>query len=119
MTQDTPPQTAWSTLLIFLIVDVRGYSTFTYEQGDEAAARLADRFADIAKAVVTEFNGSVTELQGDQALCVFASARNAFRCAVALQDVFKEAVLSDPSLPLNVGIGLDGGDVVPVQGGYR
>ena len=33
----------------FLIADVRGYTRFTLEHGDEAAARLASRFAAIAR----------------------------------------------------------------------
>jgi hypothetical protein len=32
----------------FLIADVRGYTLFTQERGDEAAAKLATKFADIA-----------------------------------------------------------------------
>src|SRR5689334_9336065 len=35
----------------FLIADVRGYTQFTVEQGDEAAARLTQHFADLAVAV--------------------------------------------------------------------
>jgi class 3 adenylate cyclase len=31
----------------FLIADVRGYTLFTQEHGDEAAAKLAAKFADI------------------------------------------------------------------------
>ena len=33
----------------FLIADVRGYTLFTQERGDEAAAKLAARFAEIAR----------------------------------------------------------------------
>ena len=32
----------------FLVADVRGYTTFTQERGDEAAAELAARFAAVA-----------------------------------------------------------------------
>lgn len=33
----------------FLIADVRGYTLFTQEPGDEAAARLAKKFAELAR----------------------------------------------------------------------
>jgi class 3 adenylate cyclase len=33
----------------FLIADVRGYTVFTQEHGDEAAARLAGTFAALAR----------------------------------------------------------------------
>jgi transcriptional regulator with XRE-family HTH domain len=58
-------------LLTFLIADIRGYTRFTQEQGDEAAAKLANRFADIAREVVTARGGEVIELRGDEALAVF------------------------------------------------
>src|SRR5579859_866751 len=38
---------------VFLIADVRGYTRFTQEQGDEAAARLASRFATLVREAVT------------------------------------------------------------------
>jgi YVTN family beta-propeller protein len=59
------------------------------------------------------------ELRGDEALCVFSSAREAIRAAVDLQQRFVEETLDQPELPLTVGIGLDAGEAVPVQGGYR
>jgi predicted ATPase/class 3 adenylate cyclase len=110
---------ASSSLLTFLIADVRGYTRFTVEQGDEAAARLADRFAELCEKTVEQREGKVIELRGDEALCVFSSARNALRAAVALQAAYKEAMVADPSLPLTVGMGLDAGEPIPVRGGYR
>jgi predicted ATPase/class 3 adenylate cyclase/Tfp pilus assembly protein PilF len=108
-----------SSILTFLIADVRGYTRFTVEQGDEAAARLASRFADLCEVTIGEHNGRLIELRGDEALCVFSSARDALRGAVALQQRFGESVQLDPSLPLTVGVGLDAGDAIPVRGGYR
>ena len=103
----------------FLIADVRGYTLFTQERGDEAAAKLAARFAGIAREAVEEHGGSVIELRGDEALAVFASARQAILAAIRAQDRFLEETLADPTLPLPVGIGLDAGEAVPVEGGYR
>jgi predicted ATPase/class 3 adenylate cyclase len=106
-------------VLTFLIADVRGYTRFSADNGDEAAARLAGRFADIAEQVVGTHGGKVLELRGDEALAVFTSARSALRASVALQSAFKGATSDDASLPLKVGIGLDAGDAVPTKGGYR
>jgi peptide/nickel transport system substrate-binding protein len=103
----------------FLIADVRGYTLFTQERGDEAAAKLAARFAGIAREAVEEHGGSVIELRGDEALAVFTSARQAILAATRAQDRFLEETLADPTLPLPVGIGLDAGEAVPVEGGYR
>jgi YVTN family beta-propeller protein len=103
----------------FLIADVRGYTLFTQERGDEAAAKLAAKFADIARDGVEARGGELLELRGDEALCVFSSARDAIRAAVDLQQRFVDETLDQPELPLTVGIGLDAGEAVPVQGGYR
>ena len=103
----------------FLIADVRGYTSFTQEHGDEEAARLAARFAQVARTVVEEHRGRVVELRGDEALVVFGSPRSAIRGAVALQDRFVDETIADPSLALTVGIGLDAGEAVAVEGGFR
>jgi peptide/nickel transport system substrate-binding protein len=103
----------------FLIADVRGYTLFTQERGDEVAAKLAAKFAEIAREIVQARGGTLLELRGDEALCVFSSTREAIRAALDLQARFVEETLGQPELPLTVGIGLDAGEAVPVEGGYR
>jgi class 3 adenylate cyclase/tetratricopeptide (TPR) repeat protein len=105
-------------LLTVLIADLRGYTAYAVQHGDEAAAELADRFGLVTRAVVEEHGGSVVELRGDEALCAFDSARQALRAALALQEQSQHDG-ADGGLPLGVGIGLDAGEIVPVQGGYR
>ena len=61
----------------FLIADVRGYTTFTQARGDEAAARLAAKFAALSREGVEARGGRVIELRGDEALAVFSSPRQA------------------------------------------
>jgi class 3 adenylate cyclase/ABC-type transport system substrate-binding protein len=118
---DQPSETLHGSTEIrtFLIADVRGYTLFTQERGDEAAGKLAKRFAEVAREGVEARGGTVLELRGDEALVVFGSARQAIRTAVELQARFVEETVADPSLPLRVGIGIDAGEAVPVEGGYR
>ncbi len=89
----------------FLIADVRGYTVFTQERGDEAAAALAGKFARVAREGVEARGGTVVELRGDEALVVFDSARQAIRAAVELQRRFVDETVAEPMLPLAVGIG--------------
>ena len=103
----------------FLIADVRGYTLFTQQRGDEAAAKLAAKFAGIAREGVEGRGGSVIELRGDEALAIFASPRQAIRAALDLQERFVAESIADPDLLLPVGIGLDAGEAVPVETGYR
>jgi predicted ATPase/class 3 adenylate cyclase len=105
--------------MTFLFADMRGYTRFTAEHGDEAAARLAARFAAIAREAIAASGGEVYELVGDQAVAVFTSARQALRASVALQQRMAEERAADPSFPVTIGIGLDAGEAVPVEGGYR
>ena len=108
-----------SAILTFLIADVRGYTAYTRSAGDEAAARLAAAFAELVREGVEASGGDVVELRGDEALAVFGSARQAIRAAVELQQVFADEYAIDPTLPMRVGIGLDAGEAVPVEDGYR
>jgi class 3 adenylate cyclase len=97
----------------FLIAEVRGYTLFTQQRGDEAAGKLAGKFARIARDVVEARGGTLLELRGDEALCVFVSPRQAIRAAVELQVRFVEETIADPELPLTVGIGIDAGRSPP------
>ena len=105
-----------SAVRTFLIADVRGYTRYTHEHGDEAAGGLAAAFAELARRAIESRGGELLELRGDEALGVFGSAREALRAAVDLQQLVRE---SDPPFPLGVGIGLDAGEAVAVEGGYR
>jgi class 3 adenylate cyclase len=104
----------------FLIADVRGYSRYTEEQGDEAAARLAAKFEELVREGVEVHGGELIEVRGDEGLAVFASARQAIRAAVDLQARFADESELDSRLPLRVGIGIDSGEAVQLPDGiYR
>jgi YVTN family beta-propeller protein len=105
-------------VLTFLIADVRGFTRFTQEEGDEAASRLARQFAAIVGAALPDFGGELVETRGDEALAVFGSARQALRAAVELQRRFRDRS-GEELFPLGVGMGLDAGEAVPTDGGYR
>jgi class 3 adenylate cyclase/tetratricopeptide (TPR) repeat protein len=106
-------------VLTFLIADVRGYTQFTVEHGDEAAAKLAMRFADAARRVVTEREGRVVELRGDEVLAVFSSTRRALRASIELNAHLARETDAGIAPAIRIGIGLDAGEAVPVDGGYR
>ncbi len=102
----------------FLIADIRGYTRYTYEHGDDAGSELAAQFARTVRDAMPAWDGELLELRGDEALCVFVSARRALGAAVNLQARFRRPAGGTP-LPLGVGIGLDAGEALPTDGGYR
>jgi class 3 adenylate cyclase len=106
-------------ILVFLIADIRGYTRFTQEHGDAAAARLTSRFADLARAVIEQRGGQLVEVRGDEVLLVFASAEQAVKAAHDLQARCLQESQVNENLPLDIGIGLDVGEAVEVEGGYR
>jgi class 3 adenylate cyclase len=106
-------------ILVFLIADIRGYTHFTREQGDDAAARLTTRFAELGHAVMERWDGQLVEARGDEILGVFASARQALQAAQELQARYVEEAHAHPELPAGIGIGLDIGEAVQVDEGYR
>ena len=101
----------------FLIADIRGYTRFTEEYGDEASARLSAKFSDLVNEGAQLRGGKLIELRGDEALVVFESARQAIRAAMDLQRQFGAETDADSDLPLNVGIGIDSGEAVALEDG--
>jgi WD40 repeat protein/DNA-binding SARP family transcriptional activator/class 3 adenylate cyclase/tRNA A-37 threonylcarbamoyl transferase component Bud32 len=103
----------------FLVADIRGYTAFTSEHGDEAAAALATRFARMTQDGIEAGGGSVVEVRGDEILATFDSPRRAISTAVQLQLRLLDGSKKNPEAPLPVGIGIDAGEAVSVGDGYR
>jgi class 3 adenylate cyclase len=106
-----------SALRTFLIADIRGYTRYTEEYGDEAAAKLAAEFAELVADGVQAHEGQLVELRGDEALAVFTSARQAIRAAVDLQARFGDETGANSDIPLKVGMGIDSGEAVEIDDG--
>lgn len=100
----------------FLIADIRGYSRYTEECGDEAAARLSYKFERVVQEEIETYDGALVETRGDEALVAFHSARGSIRAAVDLQARFHETA-EQLEIPLRVGIGIDSGEAVQLDDG--
>jgi DNA-binding SARP family transcriptional activator len=112
------PEPGATALRTFLLAHVNGYARYTRERGDEVGSALARTFVGVARSVATECGGSFVELRGDEALCVFGSARGALRAAVELQRRLRDVPEGGGRFPLAVGTGLDAGESAAVEGGY-
>jgi WD40 repeat protein/class 3 adenylate cyclase len=102
----------------FLIADIRGYTRFTREHGDEEAARLAQSFAALAEVAVEGRDGHVVEVRGDEVMAVFDTPAHAVRAAIELVALCEEEMERD-GLPLLAGIGVETGPAVAVGDGFR
>jgi WD40 repeat protein/class 3 adenylate cyclase len=103
----------------FLIVDIRGYSTFTSQRGAAAAAHLATTFTDLSRDAVAARGGKVLDRRGDEVLAAFSTAGQAVRAAVDIQFACAEATSDEPDFPLGVGVGVDLGEAVEVDDAYH
>ncbi len=68
MGQRTQDQPTSASVRSFLVADIRGYTAFTAERGDEDASRLAARFGEIMGEAAEAWAGHLLELRGDEAL---------------------------------------------------
>ena len=72
-----PPRS--SSVRTFLIADIRGYTRFTAELGDEAGSRLATKFAQVMAEGIEAWGGELVELAVTRRWA--PSGRPARRCA--------------------------------------
>jgi predicted ATPase/class 3 adenylate cyclase len=119
MKETTHPTAPASTLLTFLVADIRGYTSYSAERGDRAAARLSERFLSLCHDVIAAHSGEVFGSAGDQALAAFSSAHAALYASVALQARLSDEQAAHPELPVAAGIGLDTGEGVRIVSDYR
>lgn len=103
-------------LAAIMFTDIVGFAAMT--QADEAATlRALERHNALLRPIFARFGGREVKTVGDAFLVEFASALDAARCALEIQDVLHDpgaAGLGSP--PIRVRIGIHVGDVVPAEG---
>jgi class 3 adenylate cyclase len=70
--------------------DLTGFTTFAERRGDEAAAAMALRLADVAREISTRHGGRVVKLLGDGVLLRFADSASAVRALLDLLEAAEE-----------------------------
>jgi TolB-like protein len=105
--------TATRRLAAILVADVVGYSRLM--EADEAGtlAAMEERYHGTLEPALREFGGRIVKTMGDGVLAEFASAVNAVKAALALQERMagaNDGLAEDRRIALRIGINL--GDVV-------
>jgi class 3 adenylate cyclase len=101
-----------------LVVNIRDFGRFTQEQGNQPAATLETRFADVMREGVEAHAGALAMRRPGEVTALFTSTMEAIRDALQLQEHFKQEMETSPSSTLPVGIGLATGSFVHVAGTY-
>jgi len=98
--------------LAFIIADLSGYTALTEAHGDERAADVVTRYADLARSVL-EPGARCVERVGDELLVTALDAATAARSALAIRDRIER----EPLFP-TIRAGVHAGPVVEREGRY-
>lgn len=117
---DTPQAAGPSTLLFgatvtLLFSDIRGFTEYTSQYGDEAAFQILRTHNTIVRNELELYGGNVVKTQGDSFMVSFTTARGAILCAVAIQRAIAAADEHRGGTRIAVGIGINTGE--PIQEG--
>ncbi len=100
-------------LAAILAADVVGYSRLMSTDEEGTLARLKATRRDIIDPSIAGNRGRLVKLTGDGALVEFASAVDAVRCAVAIQNAIAERTRNEPAAQrILFRVGINVGDVI-------
>jgi adenylate cyclase len=98
-----------------LFADIRGYTTFAEPRSPETVVEVLNSYFQRLADVVSAHRGDIDKYVGDQIMAVFLGeemAADSTACCLAIQDVMDELKARHPEWGLDIGIGVDMGDVV-------
>jgi len=109
------PENPWVSsrrLAAILAADIAGYSSLMGAD-EEATVRDLKGHQAVVLPMIAQHDGRIIDTAGDGILAEFASAVNAVRCAVAIQEIMgKRNDEADPARRMEYRIGVNMGDVV-------
>ena len=118
MTVVVKPTTGLSATRSFFFADLRGFTAFTEQRGDEVAMELVGEYRRMVRAEVARTGGTEVKTEGDSFFVVFESAHRALDCALAVQKACAEYTAQNPDRPVRVGIGVNAGEPILEKGDY-
>jgi class 3 adenylate cyclase/tRNA A-37 threonylcarbamoyl transferase component Bud32 len=101
----------------FLFADLRGYTAFVEERGDEEAARLLERYRSMTRAVISRHAGAEVRTEGDSFYVLFPSVARAVSAGLELVDEAARRTDAEPAYPIRVGVGINAGEAVETPEG--
>ena len=93
----------------FLFADLRGYTAFVEQHGDQAAVELLSAYRALVRDVVARHDGAEIRTEGDSFYVVFPSASTAVRCGLDILEA-AAARTGDGARSLFIGIGVHAGE---------
>lgn len=98
--------------------DLRGFSSFTAEHGDEKAFQIAQQFVDLVGSSVEQHGGRLLKTYGDGVMTSFEDPSAAVHCAVTMQKTLCDEYCGgdDEDPVISAGIGLTWGSAIQTDG---
>src|SRR6267142_1421604 len=97
--------------------DIRGFTDYTEEFGDEAASRIVHEKDIIIRSQIEAYGGVVVKTQGDSFMVAFSAARGAILCAIAIQRIVAQANHDQAGPRIAIGIGINTGEPIRQEDG--
>ncbi|PYM78012.1 MAG: hypothetical protein DME03_01860, partial [Candidatus Rokuibacteriota bacterium] len=97
--------------------DIRGFTDYTEEFGDEAASRIVHEQDIIIRSQIEAYGGVVVKTQGDSFMVAFSAARGAILCAIAIQRIVAQANRDQAGPRIAIGIGINTGEPIRQEDG--
>ena len=98
-----------------LFADIRGYTAFAEPRDPEIVVEVLNYYFQRLADLVAAHHGDIDKYVGDQIMAVFLGenmAADSTACCLAIQDVMDALKVEHPEWGLDIGIGVDMGDVV-------
>ncbi|ADZ71987.1 adenylate/guanylate cyclase domain-containing protein [Polymorphum gilvum] len=98
-----------------VFADIRGYTAFSESREPEVVVEVLNHYFANQGEAVARHNGDIDKFVGDQLMAVFqgpAMCEDAVRCALEIQDIMLASAREHPDWKLDIGIGIDAGEVV-------
>ena len=97
--------------IALLFSDIRGFSSYTAQQGDRAAYRLSRLHDGILRERIDE-HGVLVKSLGDGIMAAFEEPLHAILAAVSIQQAIRELNRQEDAVPIDLGIGISSGTPV-------
>lgn len=105
-----------------LFADIRGYTAFSEGRDPEVVVDVLNHYFQSLSDIVVAHHGDIDKFVGDQIMAVFRGdemGRNAVACALEFQRAMDELGAEHPDADLEIGIGINLGEVVMGAMGSR
>jgi len=101
--------------LAVLFADISGSSELYERLGDERAVQTVEQCIGIMTGELPAFQGTLVKVIGDEIMCTFPTAEQAFHAGCAMQSAVENAKFQDGT-PMHIRIGFHFGEVIQEAG---